>query len=146
MHKQLILPKRMIITMLCICLTFMGAVPTFAASITLESGAAAPITIYAGETYDLKVEGVKVKFYSDDKSVATIGLITGELKAVAPGTVKITAKSINTGKPVATRTFTVLQRAESITADVSELYLNGGETARIKATKTPSLKPYISTT
>ena len=58
MHKQLILPKRMIITMLCICLTFMGAVSTFAASkITLQSGAAAPFTIYAGETYELKVAG-----------------------------------------------------------------------------------------
>ena len=138
MYKQLILPKRMIITMLCICLTFMGAVPTFAASITLEGGAVAPITIYAGKTYDLKVEGVKVKFYSDNKSVATIGLITGELKAVAPGTVKITAKSTKTGKTVATKNFTVLQRAESITADVSELYLNVGETATINATKTPA--------
>lgn len=116
MHKQLILGKRMIITMLCIGLTFMGAVPTFAA------------------------DKMIILFYSLKISVATIRSKTGELEAVAPGTVKIIAKDPKTGIIVATKIFKVLQRAESITADVSELYLNGGETARIKATKTPSLK------
>lgn len=139
LYKLFTLRKRVITTILCICLTFMLAVPTFAASkITLKSGAAAPASIYTGHSYSLKVAGVKVKFYTSNKKVATIGATTGKLKAVAPGTVKITAKNAKTGKAVATKTFKVLQRATSIAADVSELYLNVGETATIKATKTPA--------
>ena len=109
-----------------------------ASKITLKSGKAAPSTIYAGHSYNLKVAGVKVKFSSSNKKVATIGATTGKLKAVAPGTVKITAKNAKTGKAVASKTFTVLQRAKSVTASVEELYLfNIGETAVIKATLTP---------
>ena len=139
LYKLFTLRKRVITTILCICLTFMLAVPTFAASkITLKSGAAAPSSIYTGHSYSLKVAGTKVKFYTSNKKVATIGATTGKLKAVAPGTVKITAKSTKTGKAVATKTFKVLQRATSIAADVSELYLNVGETATINVTKTPA--------
>ena len=64
-----------------------------ASKITLKSGAAAPSTMYAGHSYSLKVAGTAVKFYSSNKKVATIGLTTGKLKAIVPGTVKITAKS-----------------------------------------------------
>ena len=138
MYKRFTLGKRMIIILVTICLILMQVVPTFAASmITLKSGAGAPRTIYAGHSYNLAVKGVKVKFYSSNKEVATIGTTTGKLKAVAPGTVKITAKSAKSGKTVATKTFDVLQRATSVTADVSELYLNVDDTATIKATKTP---------
>ena len=138
MYKSFILRKRVMASILCICLAFMLVVPTFAASkITLKSGAAAPSTIYAGHSYNLKVAGVKVKFYTSNKKVATIGATTGKLKAVAPGTVKITAKNAKTGKAVASKTFKVLQRATSITADVSKLYLDVGDTATIKATKMP---------
>lgn len=138
MYKRFTLGKRMIITLVTICLILMQAVPTFAASkITLMSGDEAPSIIYAGHSYNLTVKGVKVKFYSSNKAVATIGIITGELKAVAPGSVKITAKNTKTGKEVASKTFKVLQRATSVTADVSELYLNVTDTATINATKTP---------
>lgn len=110
----------------------------FAASskITLKSGEAAPSIIYAGHSYSLKVPGANVKFYTSDKKVATIGLITGKLKPTAPGTVTIKAKSKKTGKEVARKTFTVRQRCTSVKA--SDIYLNPGDYTYVKATLTPS--------
>ncbi|MBR3772414.1 MAG: Ig-like domain-containing protein [Clostridium sp.] len=109
-----------------------------ASKITLKSGKAAPATVYAGHSYTLKVAGTKVKFTSSNKKVATIGLTSGKMKPVAPGKVKITAKNAKSGKAVASKTFTVLQRAKSITAD-AELYLGAvGDTATIKAVKAPA--------
>ena len=109
-----------------------------ASKITLKSGAAAPSTVYAGHTYNLKVKGTAVKFYTSNKKVATVGLTTGKMKPVAPGSVKITAKSKKTGKAVASKTFKVLQRAKSVTVD-SELFLGAvGDTAKLKATLTPA--------
>ena len=109
-----------------------------ASKITLKSGAAAPSTVYAGHTYNLQVKGTAVKFYTSNKKVATVGLTTGKMKPVAPGSVKITAKNKKTGKAVASKTFKVLQRAKSISAD-AELFLGAvNDTAVIKATKTPA--------
>ena len=108
-----------------------------ASKITLKSGAAAPSTIYALHSYPLKVAGTKVKWYSSNKNIATIGQATGKLKPVAPGQVKITAKSINTGKAVATKTFKVLLRATDVSVSPSELMLSVGETATLAATLTP---------
>lgn len=109
-----------------------------ASKITLKSGAAAPASVYTGHSYTLKVAGTAVKFYSSNKKVAKVGLTKGALKPVAPGTVKITAKSKKSGKVVATKSFKVLQRATAIKAD-SDLYLtNVADTATIKATKTPA--------
>lgn len=109
-----------------------------ASRITLKNGAYAPTTVYTGHSYDLKVAGQKVKFYSGDKTVATIGLSTGILKAVAPGTVTITAKSVKSGKVVATKTFTVLARATSVAVNSTEVYLNVNDTFPLKATLTPA--------
>lgn len=110
----------------------------FAASskITLKSGEAAPSIIYAGHSYSLKVPGANVKFYTTDKNVATIGLTTGKLKPTAPGAVTIKAKSKKTGKEVARKTFTVRQRCTSVKA--SDIYLNPGDSAYVKAKLTPS--------
>lgn len=110
----------------------------FAASskITLKSGEAAPSIIYAGHSYSLKVPGANVKFYTTDKKVATIGLTTGKLKPTAPGVVTIKAKSKKTGKEVARKTFTVRQRCTSVKA--SDIYLNPGDSAYVKAKLTPS--------
>ena len=110
----------------------------FAASskITLKSGEAAPSIIYAGHSYSLKVPGANVKFYTTDKKVATIGLTTGKLKPTAPGAVTIKAKSKKTGKDVARKTFTVRQRCTSVKA--SDIYLNPGDSAYVKAKLTPS--------
>lgn len=110
----------------------------FAASskITLKSGEAAPSIIYAGHSYSLKVPGANVKFYTTDKKVATIGLTTGKLKPTAPGAVTIKAKSKKTGKEVARKTFTVRQRCTSVKA--SDIYLNPGDSAYVKAKLTPS--------
>ena len=109
-----------------------------ASKITLKSGAAAPSTIYAGHTYNLKVKGTAVKFYTSNKKIATIGATTGKMKAVAPGSVKITAKNKKTGKAVASKTFKVLQRAKSVAVD-SELFLGAvGDTAKLTATLTPA--------
>ena len=140
MYRPFTFMKRVVIVMLCITMSIITAVPSFAASkITLKSGKAAPASIYVGHTYTLKVPGTSVKFYSSNKKVATIGMTTGKLKPVAPGTVKITAKNKKTGKTVATKSFKVLQRAESIKADVEALFLDSiGDTATLKATKTPT--------
>ena len=110
----------------------------FAASskITLKSGEAAPSIIYAGHSYSLKVPGANVKFYTTDKKVATICLTTGKLKPTAPGAVTIKAKSKKTGKEVARKTFTVRQRCTSVKA--SDIYLNPGDSAYVKAKLTPS--------
>lgn len=110
----------------------------FAASskITLKSGEAAPSIIYAGHSYSLKVPGANVKFYTTDKKVATIGLTTGKLKPTAPGAVTIKAKSKKTGKEVARKPFTVRQRCTSVKA--SDIYLNPGDSAYVKAKLTPS--------
>ena len=106
--------------------------------ITLKSGKAAPATVYAGHSYNLKVAGVKVKFTTSNKKIATIGATTGKMKAVAPGRVTITAKNAKSGKVVAKKTFTVLQRAKSVAAD-AELHFYGiDETATVKATLTPA--------
>ena len=94
-------------------------------------------TIYALHSYPLKVAGTKVKWYSSNKNIATIGQATGKLKPVAPGQVKITAKSTNTGKAVATETFKVLLRATDVSVSPSELTLSVGETATLAATLTP---------
>lgn len=104
--------------------------------ITLKSGEAAPSIIYAGHSYSLKVPGANVKFYTTNKKVATIGLTTGKLKPTAPGAVTIKAKSNKTGKEVARKTFTVRQRCTSVKA--SDIYLNPGDSAYVKATLTPS--------
>ena len=50
---------------------------------------------------------------------------------------KITAKSINSGKAVATKTFKVLLRATDVSVSPSELTLSVGETATLAATLTP---------
>lgn len=133
--------KKICVLLLALILCTVSTMPVVAKAasrITLKSDAQAPSTIYAGHSYMLKVSGVKVKFYSSNKEIATIGMITGKLMAIAPGTVTITAKNVKSGKAVAKKTFKVLQRAESVTAD-SEIYLsNVGDTATIKATKTPA--------
>ncbi len=110
-----------------------------ASKITLKSGAAAPASIYTGHSYTLKVAGTSVYFYTNNKSIATIGKTTGKMKVIAPGTVKITAKSRKTGKAVATKSFKVLQRATAITPNQTDLYLGAvGETAKLKASLTPA--------
>lgn len=127
---------------LALTLTLVEATPISveaASKITLKSGAAAPASVYAGHSYTLKVAGTSVKFFSSNKAVATIGMSTGKFKPVAPGTVKVTAKSKKTGKTVATKSFTVLQRATAVASDPSELYLGAvGDTATLAATKTPA--------
>ena len=105
-----------------------------ASKITLKSGVAAPASIYTGHSYTLKVAGTSVYFYTNNKSIATIGKTTGKMKVIAPGTVKITAKSRKTGKAVATKSFKVLQRATAITPNQTDLYLGAvGETAKLSA-------------
>lgn len=131
------------VRLLCVALvlallTQLAPVPALAASkITLKSGAAAPSTIYTGHSYSLKVAGTAVKFYTSNKAVATIGATTGKLKAVKPGSVKVTAKSKKTGKAVATKTFKVLQRATAITTNVDSLLMKPKDTAQLTAALTP---------
>ena len=134
--------RRMVVLTTAIALVFGHTgnvtISNAASKITLKSGKAAPASVYAGHSYTLKVAGTAVKFYSSNKSVATIGLTTGKLKPVAPGTVKITAKSKKTGKAVATKSFKVLQRATSISVEPTEINLGIGETYKLAATKKPA--------
>lgn len=65
-------------------------------------------------------------------------MFTGKFKAIAPGTVKITAKNKKTGKAVATKKFTVLQRASELNLAESYKELEVGETYKLEAEKVPS--------
>ena len=138
--------KRMAACLLVLALVFPAfSVPETAAAaskITLKSGATAPSTIYAGHSYTLDVKGANVKYYSSNKKIATIGLTTGKLKPTEPGSVKITAKSKKTGKIVAFKTFKVLKRSTSVSAEPKTVYLGRvGDTAQFQS----SLKPANST-
>lgn len=137
--KKIMKKLTAVLLMAALVFSIIGVPDTaFAASskITLKSGEAAPSIIYAGHSYSLKVPGANVKFYTTDKNVATIGLTTGKLKPTAPGAVTIKAKSKKTGKEVARKTFTVRQRCTSVKA--SDIYLNPGDSAYVKAKLTPS--------
>ena len=145
MNKEGILMKTLRTRLLCLMLlaVMLMQIPASAlaaAKIVLKSGAAAPSSVYARHSYSLKVTGsnTRVKWYSSNKNAATIGKTTGKMKPVAPGTVKITAKSTETGKAIAIKTFKVLQRAESISVTPNELALKVGETANLTAALTPS--------
>lgn len=138
--------KRLASCLLVLALVFPAfSLPETAAAaskITLKSGAAAPSTIYAGHSYTLDVKGANVKYYSSNKKIATIGLMTGKLKPTEPGSVKITAKSKKTGKVVAFKTFKVLKRSTSVSVRPKTVYLGKvGDTAQLK----PTLKPANST-
>lgn len=111
--------------------------------IVLTDGSAVPATVLAGQTYALKVsDNTKVNFYSSNESVAKIGKTTGVLEPVAPSKVTITAKDAKTDKTVvATRTFTVLQRATAVNVGAETIYLSQGDTYAL----TPTLAPATST-
>lgn len=107
--------------------------------IVLPDGSAAPATVLAGHTYALKVsDSTNVHFYSSNESVAVIGKTTGVLEPIAPGKVTITAKDAKTDAVVATRTFTVLQRAAAVSAGAETLYLSPGDTYTLKPVLTPA--------
>lgn len=108
--------------------------------IVLLDGSAVPATVLAGQTYALKVsDNIKVIFYSSNESVAKIGKTSGVLEPVAPGKVTITAKDAQTDKTVvATRIFTVLQRATAVSAGAETLYLSQGDTYSLKPVLTPA--------
>ena len=81
-----------------------------ASTITLRGGTDAPLKILPATAMRIPVSGRNVKWYTSNKSVATIGVTTGRLYP-PPGTVTITAKDRKTGETVATKTFKVLLRA-----------------------------------
>ena len=134
--------KKTCLRLLSVFLTVALLIPLFAttasaaSTITLRSGAKLPEYILVGRTYNLKVNGTIVKFSSTNNSVATVTEV-GKLNALAPGKVRITARRKSDNKKVAEHTFTVLQRATSVSADVETLYLAPGETYKLKATLTP---------
>ena len=142
MKKQMIL-KRIAPILVVFCI-FATVLPTtvFAADtpkITLKSGEEAPSTIYTEHRYTLTVKGERVKFYTSNKKIATIGVTTGKMSVTAPGTVTITAKNVKTKKTIATKTFTVNQRAKSISTNKREVYLSEyNEKEVIQAALTPT--------
>ena len=107
----MILLKHRRFTLLFVMLIVWTMLPAFASAastIKLRGGTDAPLKIFAGHSYALSVSGRNVKWYTSNKSVATIGVTTGRLCPSAPGTVTITAKDRKTGETVATKTFKVL--------------------------------------
>ena len=103
--------------------TMLPAFASAASKITLRGGTDAPLKIFAGHSYALSVSGRNVKWYTSNKSVATIGVTTGRLCPSAPGTVTIRAKDRKTGETVATKTFKVLLRANRISVEPETLTL-----------------------
>ena len=133
--------RNLAVAVVAACVAAFAIAPgaALAASITLKSGSSLPVTVYTGDSYDLKVAGTAVKWSSSNSKVATVGMVSGKLELKAPGKVTITAKSKNTGKQVASKKLTVLQRAKSITTSTSELFLRTiGDTATISAKLSPS--------
>ena len=104
--EGVILLKHRRFTLLFVMLIVWTMLPAFASAaskITLRGGTDAPLKIFAGHSYALSVSGRNVKWYTSNKSVATIGVTTGRLCPSAPGTVTITAKDRKTGETVATK-------------------------------------------
>ena len=132
-----------IFTAVAVALTLMMSVmpmTVFAAyKLTKNDGSAIPARIDVGESFNIKVDGAKVYFYSDNKEVATVGKKNGLLTAVGPGSVKIKGVNQSTGKTIATKTINVCLRATSVTPSESEIYLTDiGSTAEISVVLTPS--------
>ena len=90
-----------IFTAVAVALTLMMSVmpmTVFAAyKLTKNDGSAIPARIDVGESFNIKVDGAKVYFYSDNKEVATVGKKNGLLTAVGPGSVKINGVNQSTG-------------------------------------------------
>lgn len=85
----MILLKHRRFTLLFVMLIVWTMLPAFASAaskITLRGGTDAPLKIFAGHSYALSVSGRNVKWYTSNKSVATIGVTTGRLCPSAPGT------------------------------------------------------------
>ena len=85
-----------IFTAVAVALTLMMSVmpmTVFAAyKLTKNDGSAIPARIDVGESFNIKVDGAKVYFYSDNKEVATVGKKNGLLTAVGPGSVTLVAR------------------------------------------------------
>ncbi len=83
----MILLKHRRFTLLFVMLIVWTMLPAFASAaskITLRGGTDAPLKIFAGHSYALSVSGRNVKWYTSNKSVATIGVTTGRLCPSAP--------------------------------------------------------------
>lgn len=117
-----------------------GLTAAASAKIILKNGAAAPDSIYTGQSCILKVRGAgqSVKFYSSNKNIAAIDATTGKMRAVAPGKVKITAKAAKNGRRVATKTFSVLLRSKWIRVEEQKINLSRpGDTSQIEVVLRP---------
>ncbi len=106
--------------------------------IVLESGNKLPDYFFVGEVYDLKVSGKTVNFKSAYPEKAKIDAETGELTLYEPGSVKITATARSTGKVVATKVITILERAKSIETNITDITIFIGDTVVIKTELIPS--------
>ena len=120
-----------------ICTVTVIPVPT---SVKLSSKT---LSLYEGTAKKLKAtvlpanaENRSVKWSSSDKNVATVDK-NGNVKAVSSGTAVITVKTAEGGK-VAKCTVNVLKHVSSVRFDASEVKLNLGQSATLKATVLPA--------
>ena len=125
-----------ILLVVCLVVCLVPEAVFGASKITRLDGSALD-KVYVGSKYTLVVKDKQVKFSSANSKIATFTK-TGKLKPLAAGRVKITAKNFYTGKAVASKVVTVLKRSEKVKADTKEIYLNKGETQKIKATLVPA--------
>ena len=74
-----------------------------------------PTYTYVGSTYTARCDrSSQVRYYVDDKNVATIGVASGKFKPKAPGEVRIIIKNAKNGKKLASKKVTVRQRMSSL--------------------------------
>ena len=125
-----------ILLVICLIVCLVPEAVFGASKITRKDGSALD-KVYVGSKYTLVVKDKQVKFSSANSKIATFTK-TGKLKPLAAGKVKITAKNVDSGKAVASKVVTVLKRSEKVKADTKEIYLNKGETQKIKATLEPA--------
>ncbi len=130
-----------ILLIFVLCVTFVpfsSITASASVGITLTGKIASDGSVYAGHSYKLRVLGKSVKFYSNNKKVATVEMTTGKMKVISPGKVTITAKDRKTGKIISVKTFKVLRRATSIYVSPDNIIMEIGETIELDVTKRPS--------
>ncbi len=120
-------------------LLLVAMLPNRAAAISVivqESGSAIPEELCVGEEIDLDVKGVTVTFSVSDEGKATI-TPDGELTALAPGLIKVTARRRSTDQVIATASITILKRCESVIPEPKEIVLHVGEAITIQTSLLP---------
>lgn len=139
-QKTLFKKLRIIVLMVFVLLlpAYVGGHSVHAASITRSNGKSITNTIYINNSYTLKVPGYSAYFYSSNTSVATIHKTSGKLVLKVSGKTTITARSRQTRKIIARKTFTIRRRTDYLTVSSKKVTMVTGQTKTLSVTKNPS--------